>query len=344
MKRNPGWTRRLRRQTKQMSSSNLDNAIGKVLANEKKSDERDVRYASAGQQQDFPYERDEEAQVTRREFCNFLAITSTALFFSAGGFAGKYLLEASSTENLPQLKIDLAANLKAGESLNFRYPTDRATRATRCSAPRRPRLARVGQPAVSAPFVLPIDQPLDLTNTLAGGQCFRWRQDDHGRWHGVIGQDIVRLSMADGGLVIESSPTPPAEIAESIASYLRLDDDLAAIHERLGRDGRVREGIEHYPGLRIMRQEPWETLAGFILSSTSNIPRISGIMASLADTFGTPVSLDDVERTTFASPQALAEAGGVMPTMLACQAYLVFAEWARPLKAFIQPRRKSICQ
>ena len=162
---------------------------------------------------------------------------------------------------------------------------------------------------MSAPFILPLDQPLDLTSTLAGGQCFRWRQDEAGRWHGVIGQDVVRLSMADGGLVIESSPTPPAEIAESIASYLRLDDDLRAIHERLGRDDRVREGIEHYPGMRIMRQDPWETLAGFILSSTSNIPRISGIMASLADTFGTPVSLDGVERTTFASPEALAEAG-----------------------------------
>lgn len=108
-----------------MSSNNLENAIGKVLPNEKKSDERDVRYASAVQQHHFPYERDEEAQVTRREFCNFLAITSTALFLSAGGFAGKYLLEASSTKNLPQLKIDHVANLKAGESLNFRYPTER---------------------------------------------------------------------------------------------------------------------------------------------------------------------------------------------------------------------------
>lgn len=162
---------------------------------------------------------------------------------------------------------------------------------------------------MSAPFILPLDQPLDLKDTLAGGQCFRWRLDDEGRWHGVIGQDIVRLSMTDAGLVIESSPTPPAEIAESIASYLRLDDDLAAIHERLGCDPTVRIGIEQYPGLRIMRQEPWETLAGFILSSTSNIPRISGIMAALADTFGATVSLDGVERTTFASPEALVEAG-----------------------------------
>ena len=162
---------------------------------------------------------------------------------------------------------------------------------------------------MSGAFVLPIGQPLDLTSTLAGGQCFRWRQDGDGRWHGVIGQDVVRLSMADDGLVIESSPTPPAEMAESIASYLRLDDDLAGIQARLGRDARLAEGIAHYPGLRLMRQDPWETLCGFILSSTSNIPRISGIVESLADAFGTPVSLDGVERMTFASPEALAEAG-----------------------------------
>ena len=170
-------------------------------------------------------------------------------------------------------------------------------------------MALGGQQPVSAPFILPIGQPLDLTSTLAGGQCFRWRQDDQGRWHGVIGEDIVRLSMTDDGLVIESSPTSPAEIAESIVSYMRLDDDLTAIQKRLSSDQTVRQGIEHYPGMRIMRQEPWETLAGFILSSTSNIPRISGIMESLAETFGTIVSLPGLERTTFPSPDVLAEAG-----------------------------------
>ena len=41
---------------------------------------RDVRTATAPYQSEFPYERDEEAQVTRREFCNFLGLTSAALF------------------------------------------------------------------------------------------------------------------------------------------------------------------------------------------------------------------------------------------------------------------------
>ena len=53
------------------------------------SDEREVREATAPYQAEFPYERDDEAQVTRREFCNFLFLTSGALLLSTGGFAAK---------------------------------------------------------------------------------------------------------------------------------------------------------------------------------------------------------------------------------------------------------------
>lgn len=103
-----------------MSSNDLSEAIEKVL-----SDEKDVRESVSSYQRDFPYERDEEAQVTRREFCNFLAITSTALFISAGGFATKALYDSQFTESLPELNIAEAADLKPGESLNFRYPTEK---------------------------------------------------------------------------------------------------------------------------------------------------------------------------------------------------------------------------
>ena len=103
-----------------MSSNNLKSAIENVL-----SDERDVREAASPHQRDFPYERDEEAQVTRREFCNFLAITSTALFISSGGFATKALYDSQVPEVFPQLKIEEAADLKVGDSLNFRYPAEK---------------------------------------------------------------------------------------------------------------------------------------------------------------------------------------------------------------------------
>ena len=86
------------------------------------SDESDVQRATAPYQADFPYERDEEAQVTRREFCNFLGLTSAALFIGAGGFAAKAALDARKSESFVAAPIDGAEALAPNSSMNFNYP------------------------------------------------------------------------------------------------------------------------------------------------------------------------------------------------------------------------------
>jgi len=103
-------------------SSNLDNTIKKVLADDR-SDENDVRAATAPHQRDFPYDREEEEQVTRREFCNFLGLTSAALFVGAAGFAGKAAIDARQTPTFLPYKIEGAEGLAPGSSLNFHYPS-----------------------------------------------------------------------------------------------------------------------------------------------------------------------------------------------------------------------------
>jgi len=87
--------------------------------------ESDVQAATAPYQAEFPYERDEEAQVTRREFCNFLGLTSAALFVGAAGFAGKAALDARESVSLPAAPIEGAETLTPNSSLNFNYPTER---------------------------------------------------------------------------------------------------------------------------------------------------------------------------------------------------------------------------
>ena len=106
-------------------SNNLSETIKRVIANEERSDESDVRAATAPFQAEFPYERDEEAQVTRREFCNFLGLTSAALFVGAAGFAGKAALDARKSESLVAARIEGAEVLAPNSSLNFTYPTER---------------------------------------------------------------------------------------------------------------------------------------------------------------------------------------------------------------------------
>ena len=99
--------------------SNLNATIKRVLA-----DEDDVRSATAPHQHDFPYDREEEAQVTRREFCNFLGLTSAALFVGAAGFAGKAALDAQRRETFSPLTIENAENMIPGSAHNFHYPTE----------------------------------------------------------------------------------------------------------------------------------------------------------------------------------------------------------------------------
>jgi Rieske Fe-S protein len=99
---------------------NLNETIKQVLR-----DESDVRATTARFQADFPYQRDEEAQVTRREFCNFLGLTSAALFLGAGGFAAKAALDARKSESLSAARIEGAETLGLNSSLNFSYPTER---------------------------------------------------------------------------------------------------------------------------------------------------------------------------------------------------------------------------
>ena len=90
-----------------------------------RSDEQDVQLATAPFQADFPYEREDEAQVTRREFCNFLGFTSAALFLGAGGFAAKAALDARKSEARAAARITGAELLAPNSSLNFNYPTER---------------------------------------------------------------------------------------------------------------------------------------------------------------------------------------------------------------------------
>jgi N-glycosylase/DNA lyase len=58
-------------------------------------------------------------------------------------------------------------------------------------------------------------------------------------------------------------------------------------------------------GIRILRQDPWETLCSFILSQCNNIPRIKRLVETLCALFGDPIP---GARNAFAfpSPQRLA--------------------------------------
>jgi N-glycosylase/DNA lyase len=72
--------------------------------------------------------------------------------------------------------------------------------------------------------------------------------------------------------------------------YLQTDLDLNRVLATFPDDEPMRAAVSACRGLRLLRQEPWECLASFILSSTKQIVQIRQIVASLCERFGEPVA------------------------------------------------------
>lgn len=152
---------------------------------------------------------------------------------------------------------------------------------------------------------LPCNGPIDLGHTLGSGQTFRWRREDDAHV-GILGENIFRVWESDGGVEFESSPAPPEKTAERLRSYLRLEDDIDSFYQAVADDPRLSVATGAYRGLRLARQDPWECLVTFVISSYSNIKRITKHVAEISEAFGDQVKSHDGVYT-FPGPARLAE-------------------------------------
>lgn len=139
----------------------------------------------------------------------------------------------------------------------------------------------------------------DLAATLTSGQAFRWEACNQ-RWTGVIGTHWVRLHPGPGTLTAETAV--PVPNWDWLAHYLQLDVDLAEVTRTFPDDEPMRAAVAASRGLRLLRQDPWECLASFILSSTKQIVQIRQIVALLCERYGEPLAVAPACPPAFAFP------------------------------------------
>lgn len=138
---------------------------------------------------------------------------------------------------------------------------------------------------------------ISLDITLDCGQCFRWNQNDIGDWSGTAYERHVRVKKtADGLLFLNSSVE---DVKKIWIPYFDLDRDYFKYLQILRADKNVCEAIEKYGTIRILSQEPWETLCSFIISACNNIPRIKMIIEKYCRLLGR-----ELDGGVFAFPRA----------------------------------------
>jgi len=173
---------------------------------------------------------------------------------------------------------------------------------------------RTAAPIASCSFLV---ERYDLDATLSCGQAFNWEKQPDGTWTGTVSGRWVRLRSAPGSVAAETAG-PVAEWAW-LEHYLQARVDLAAVHASFPADEPMRAAVAGCPGLRLLRQEPWECLASFILSSTKQIVQIRRIVRLLCERYGAPAPVPSGEAPGFGFPGPSVLAGLAEADLRACQ-------------------------
>lgn len=144
----------------------------------------------------------------------------------------------------------------------------------------------------------------DLIQTFECGQCFRWDAGADGVYTGVHKGYVLRIGQQGNSVTFYH--TTRAEFESVWAPYFDLKNDYKAIQATLSRDPVLAQAIQAGKGIRILAQEPFETLISFIISANNNIPRIKGIIERLCTEFGEAIPNQDGIYYAFPTAEALA--------------------------------------
>ena len=157
--------------------------------------------------------------------------------------------------------------------------------------------------------------PISVDDTINSGQVFLWEREEGApaaaapcRWTGIDGQAVVRLRCgAAGGR--GAAPAASSSVRGRAASLLRSGDDMRRILGSICEDGPVRAAVARYPGLRLLRQDPFQCLVSFVASSNSSIRNIRSSLRRMCARYGREARFGGAAYRLFPTPEALAGAG-----------------------------------
>jgi len=154
----------------------------------------------------------------------------------------------------------------------------------------------------------------DPAHTFLCGQCFRWDRDGE-LWAGIACGRLLKLLFKDGTCTFFDMDKQ--EFTNIWVGYFDLETDYEAIKKMLSKkDEHLRNAVIHGYGIRLLRQDFYETLFSFIISQNNNIPRIKRIIDTLSKSFGKPL---DESGNLFGFPDISALASASLDNLNICR-------------------------
>lgn len=140
------------------------------------------------------------------------------------------------------------------------------------------------------------------------GQCFRWKKEENESYTGVAKGKI--LNVEEKGNKIYLNNTNLEDFNNIWHDYFDLGTNYTEIKNKLKEmDEYLDKATDFGWGIRILKQDQWEMLISFIISSNNRIPMIQKAIDNLSKKFGKFIGeYNGKEYYAFPTPQELSRA------------------------------------
>lgn len=116
------------------------------------------------------------------------------------------------------------------------------------------------------------------------GQAFRWKREEDNSYTAVAFNKVINVKKDNGDIIFLN--TNMEDFYNTWYNYFDLDRDYGEIKEHLSKDPILKEATKYGDGIRILNQEPFETIISFIISANNQIPRIKKSIDLIASNYG----------------------------------------------------------
>ncbi|HEY8363113.1 MAG TPA: DNA glycosylase [Tissierellaceae bacterium] len=136
------------------------------------------------------------------------------------------------------------------------------------------------------------------------GQAFRWKVEDDNSYTTIAYGKVLNVKRENNDIIMNN--TDLDDFYNIWYNYFDLGRDYDEIKEELSKDPILKEAIRFGEGIRILNQEPFETIISFIISANNQIPRIKKSIELISRNYGEKI--EGTEYYSFPKAEKLAEA------------------------------------
>ena len=141
----------------------------------------------------------------------------------------------------------------------------------------------------------------DLEKSVSCAQAFRWKKEGEA-FFGIAEDKAVWVYQENDAICL----TMNTDERDFWRHYFSLDCDYGELEAILAQEEKTAACLPYSQGIRIFRQEPFETLISFIISANNHYGRICSLVNKISHAYGKKASILGREYYAFPKPDQLA--------------------------------------